>query len=1054
MFLFRSYLETVIANNLTKVLNYQETCHAAKKRCRPEEEPDDIKLAKINSARRLESKWPPQKETSKSAARVEGKGTEDERTELPRSRSLARSMRTRSSSGHLEDESLQQPFQVPEEVSSAEFYGNSTSRRANLGLSHETRSSTRVQDRDRAPRQLRPREPSPPPLTLWTRKNPNWTKDWHNSIIYPAIGKDRARVDMGDIEKLDDGEFLNDNLIAFYLRWLQDQLERQHPELAKRIYFQNTFFYQKLSKPEKGFKGINYDAIKKWTSKVDLLSKDYIIIPINEHSHWYVAIICNAPKLLPGAVTTEHSESQDTGGPPGDEHTNTEDAPKAAPLVPSKLFSESANGRDVDLLMKDVSLEDKKPEGSEALYSISNGILEGQEAIEGEDLPPANVISDLLELETVKESQTKKTKRKSMPPQRKYNPKEFRIITLDSLGSSHTTTCSNLKDYLVLEIKDKKNIDIERPGSIGTTAKGIPTQNNYYDCGLFLLSYVEMFLKSPDEFVSGILQNDSKEYQMPKALEMRTHIRDLLFRLQKEQFAEAERLAKLKGKGKKSSKTEDKCGSALTSKSPSREAPKSVRVSPDGRTLDESRGAQETAIQAKAEPSRKENPPKSQTSASIESPISFAPGKSDSPSWPASQVQVEILKPDGPKLREDHDLDAATNNSAKASGSRLNELFSGATKMLSGILRHDKSATMNASDPKSSKTDVIEIDESPQKVECGNNLPRSRDSKMEDFSRTSVKDSPGILHTGRSSTERADKERPTGMRHQRENQTSLHSPPRRNGSVLASPTPDAMEPAHRIPTRNEVHDLRSPTPEVVDSVRNGSTEAQQRRSTVVEKANGGVLEHRERAVKAPSPEIRETPSPRVSDRRSSRYPANGVGTSRQVVDVERGDFRGEGRDSDSEDQEDDPIDLVKTNSRANGVSEARSETSANDDEMLLRSGSSREEEAEDDEAKDADPALFSSSPVPPRSVTPSKTYRKGGRSAPSSPASKHEEIGRASPSSEYRGTKRKGPGTGESDNWQEIRRPNPTLRDAADQAIIGRYRQIGHRRATHTRFNE
>jgi hypothetical protein len=68
-----------------------------------------------------------------------------------------------------------------------------------------------------------------------------------------------------------------------------------------------------------------------------------------------------------------------------------------------------------------------------------------------------------------------------------------------------------------------------------------------------------------------------------------------------------------------------------------------------------------------------------------------------------------------------------------------------------------------------------------------------------------------------------------------------------------------------------------------------------------------------------------------------------------VVDVERGDFRGEGRDSDSEDQEDDPIDLVKTNSRANGVSEARSETSANDDEMLLRSGNSREEEAEDDE---------------------------------------------------------------------------------------------------------
>ncbi|PMD21734.1 cysteine proteinase, partial [Hyaloscypha hepaticicola] len=230
-------------------------------------------------------------------------------------------------------------------------------------------------------------------------------------IIYPPVGKDRARVDMGDIQKLDEGEFLNDNLIVFYLQWLQDQLKQKHPEWAERIYFQNTFFYQKLSSSEKGVKGINYEAVKKWTSKVDLLDKDYIIIPINEHSHWYVAIICNAPKLLPESEKTNHSQSQDT----------------------------------------------------------------------------------------------RKPKRKSLPPQRKYDPKEFRIITLDSLGSSHTATCSNLKDYLVLEIKDKKNIEIPRPGAVGTTAKGIPIQNNYYDCGLFLLSYIEMFLEDPDEFVSGIL---------------------------------------------------------------------------------------------------------------------------------------------------------------------------------------------------------------------------------------------------------------------------------------------------------------------------------------------------------------------------------------------------------------------------------------------------------------------------------------------------------------------------------------------------------------------
>ena len=58
----------------------------------------------------------------------------------------------------------------------------------------------------------------------------------------------RTTVDARDIERLDEGEFLNDNLIAFYLRFLKVQLEKSHPELSKRIYFQNTYFYETLTK--------------------------------------------------------------------------------------------------------------------------------------------------------------------------------------------------------------------------------------------------------------------------------------------------------------------------------------------------------------------------------------------------------------------------------------------------------------------------------------------------------------------------------------------------------------------------------------------------------------------------------------------------------------------------------------------------------------------------------------------------------------------------------------------------------------------------------------
>jgi Ulp1 family protease len=35
-----------------------------------------------------------------------------------------------------------------------------------------------------------------------------------------------------------------------------------------------------------------YDRVRKWTKKVNLFDKDFIVVPINEHAHWFVCIIC------------------------------------------------------------------------------------------------------------------------------------------------------------------------------------------------------------------------------------------------------------------------------------------------------------------------------------------------------------------------------------------------------------------------------------------------------------------------------------------------------------------------------------------------------------------------------------------------------------------------------------------------------------------------------------------------------------------------------------------------------------------------------------------
>lgn len=35
-----------------------------------------------------------------------------------------------------------------------------------------------------------------------------------------------------------------------------------------------------------------YARVKRWTKSVNIFEKDFIVVPINEHSHWFVAVIC------------------------------------------------------------------------------------------------------------------------------------------------------------------------------------------------------------------------------------------------------------------------------------------------------------------------------------------------------------------------------------------------------------------------------------------------------------------------------------------------------------------------------------------------------------------------------------------------------------------------------------------------------------------------------------------------------------------------------------------------------------------------------------------
>jgi sentrin-specific protease 7 len=391
-------------------------------------------------------------------------------------------------------------------------------------------------------RELSPAELEP---LLWTEKNPSWDKNWRLPLVYQ-----RTMVEKDDIPRLDEGQCLNDNIIGFYLRHLYTELEKQHPETAKRVYFHNSFFYEKL-KPTSSRHKINYEGVKNWTSKVDILSCDYIVVPVNEHYHWWVAIICN-----PGKLDAEATQ----GLPPiGQNHGDDDVAEVSATSVNGEPTEVKSSAGDAG----QQAIEDAQPEEPLVVSDIVPG-GSAQAAEDGDDhngrttLPEIAGKDQVVNLDDepattpgkVAAQQSRKGPRKSIGGHpRKYSPADPRIVTLDSLGSAHSPVCQHLKNYLLAEFKDKKNKDVAYDKAIGLRARNLPEQNNFTDCGVYLLKYVAKFLENPDKFIHGILQNEHDSWDIDPST-TRNEIRQLIFTLHDQYQSEQEAIKKKKALAK------------------------------------------------------------------------------------------------------------------------------------------------------------------------------------------------------------------------------------------------------------------------------------------------------------------------------------------------------------------------------------------------------------------------------------------------------------------------------------------------------------------------
>ncbi|XP_031219944.1 sentrin-specific protease 7 isoform X2 [Mastomys coucha] len=259
-------------------------------------------------------------------------------------------------------------------------------------------------------------------------------------IVYPPPPtKGGLGVTNEDLECLEEGEFLNDVIIDFYLKYLL--LEKASDELVERSHIFSSFFYKCLTRKENNLTEDNPDLsvaqrrhrrVRTWTRHINIFNKDYIFVPVNESSHWYLAVIC-FPWLeeavyedFPQTVSQEFQDQQS-------QHDNK--------MIGNDPHTTSA-----------VSTSTEDPQSTETNMSVPKKMC-----------------------------------------------KRPCILILDSLkAASIQNTVQNLREYLEVEweVKRKTHREFSKTNMVDFCPK-VPKQDNSSDCGVYLLQYVESFFQDP-----------------------------------------------------------------------------------------------------------------------------------------------------------------------------------------------------------------------------------------------------------------------------------------------------------------------------------------------------------------------------------------------------------------------------------------------------------------------------------------------------------------------------------------------------------------------------
>lgn len=294
-------------------------------------------------------------------------------------------------------------------------------------------------------------------------------------------------------------------------------------------------------------------------------------------SHWYLAIICNVSKIERKPIVQDFDASQANEPQESNVSTTTTkpeavttqkialspDPPVVIPETQAEPSDEEPNLFDEAVL----SLVDREDTGIEAsdTFEVTQAGLARQDPGAGPStVRPVDAVAKdahqgiLSHLQLATPPTKAKVKRKSVP---KRDPDQPVVIVLDSLtGNSRSGAVRALKDWIIAEGDHKRGMKavIKENGYYPKDTQ-IPMQDNWTDCGVYLLGYVEKFFQNPDDFKNKLLTGSMsarEDWPELKPSDMRHKMRQIIFDCYKKQ--EEDRKAQKKAKK----------GSATSKKSP------------------------------------------------------------------------------------------------------------------------------------------------------------------------------------------------------------------------------------------------------------------------------------------------------------------------------------------------------------------------------------------------------------------------------------------------------------------------------------------------------